>query len=59
MVDGSPETSSGGAILKAWDSHFHLDRTSQKLFGHQEASLEHILTADVGVIPKVKVEVAG
>ncbi|KAH3803011.1 hypothetical protein DPMN_156709 [Dreissena polymorpha] len=49
----------GNTILKAWDIHFHLDRTSQTLFGHQEASLVNILAADVGVMPKIKVEVVG
>ncbi|KAH3841271.1 hypothetical protein DPMN_114730 [Dreissena polymorpha] len=49
----------GNTILKAWDSHFHLDRTSQTLFGHQEASVVNILAADVGVMPKIKVEVVG
>ncbi|KAH3884881.1 hypothetical protein DPMN_008867 [Dreissena polymorpha] len=33
VVDGSQETSSGGAILKAWDSHFYLDQTCQKVRG--------------------------
>ncbi|KAH3698120.1 hypothetical protein DPMN_085639 [Dreissena polymorpha] len=59
LVDGSQETGTGGTVLEAWDSHFYIDRTSQKLFGHQAASLENILTADVGVIPKVKVQVVG
>ncbi|KAH3855827.1 hypothetical protein DPMN_098397 [Dreissena polymorpha] len=59
FLDRSQNTGIGNTILKAWDSHFHLDRTSQTLFGHQEASLVNILAADVGVMPKIKVEVVG
>ena len=47
----------GSLRLVAWDSHFHLDRTSQKLFGHHRASVQDVITAEVGVQPKQPVNV--
>ena len=49
----------GSLRLVAWDSHFHLDRTSQKLFGHHRASVQDVITAEVGVQPKQPVNVVG
>ena len=35
--------------LAAWDSSFHLERASQKLFGHHRAFVQDVITAEVGV----------
>lgn len=45
--------------LPAWDSHFHLDRSSHKIFGHQDASLQEVIRAGVGVKPNFSVDVEG
>ncbi|MEW8547192.1 MAG: TatD family hydrolase [Candidatus Thiodiazotropha sp.] len=43
----------------AWDSHFHLDRSSRKIFGHLNASVQEVLHAEVGVRPNLSVNVEG
>lgn len=46
-------------LREVWDSHFHLDRTCQKLLGHPIASTNAVLTTDIVIEPRYPVKIIG